>query len=168
MIADELEDLAVLLEARNRKAGRKVLHVAAFAGFDKYGKPIDPIDVLPGSDLYLRRPEDPGAGMLFPGEPAGLPYSIDGRQFAHPEQSGSTLGRLYATALETLEAGKIGEIQAILYKKRWQTDDDPCDICLENATAGWILADETFPSGDEEPDAHPNCKCELIVQRDDA
>jgi phosphohistidine phosphatase SixA len=36
-----------------------------------------------------------------------------------------------------------------------------CEVCQENADAGWIDMDEQFPSGDDEPPAHPNCGCEL-------
>lgn len=36
-----------------------------------------------------------------------------------------------------------------------------CETCQENADAGWIDMDEQFPSGDDEPPAHPNCDCEL-------
>jgi phosphohistidine phosphatase len=36
-----------------------------------------------------------------------------------------------------------------------------CETCQENADAGWIDMDEQFPSGDDEPPAHPNCNCEL-------
>ena len=38
---------------------------------------------------------------------------------------------------------------------------DPCDICQENADVSPIGIDETFPSGDTEPPAHPNCVCDL-------
>lgn len=38
---------------------------------------------------------------------------------------------------------------------------DGCDICQENADASPIGIDETFPSGDSEPPAHPNCECAL-------
>lgn len=34
---------------------------------------------------------------------------------------------------------------------------DGCDICVENADASPLGIDETFPSGDTEPPAHPNC-----------
>jgi SPP1 gp7 family putative phage head morphogenesis protein len=37
----------------------------------------------------------------------------------------------------------------------------PCPICEENAAAGPIGIDETFPSGDIRPPAHPNCRCAL-------
>jgi len=36
-----------------------------------------------------------------------------------------------------------------------------CETCIENADAGWIDMDDQFPSGDDEPPAHPNCNCEL-------
>jgi phosphohistidine phosphatase len=36
-----------------------------------------------------------------------------------------------------------------------------CKTCQENAEAGWIDMDDQFPSGDDEPPAHPNCGCEL-------
>lgn len=38
---------------------------------------------------------------------------------------------------------------------------DPCDECQENADVSPIGIDETFPSGDTEPPAHPNCVCDL-------
>lgn len=36
-----------------------------------------------------------------------------------------------------------------------------CDDCQENADASPIGIDDTFPSGDAEPPAHPNCMCAL-------
>ena len=36
-----------------------------------------------------------------------------------------------------------------------------CDDCQENADASPISIDDTFPSGDSEPPAHPNCMCSL-------
>lgn len=38
---------------------------------------------------------------------------------------------------------------------------DPCDICEENAGVSPIGIGETFPSGDTEPPAHPNCVCDI-------
>lgn len=141
-LADSLESLAGLLEAKAKKKKRRLLFVFAFGEFDRLGKPVDPEDIEPGDLLYRRRTEDTAAGAISK-SPRGLPY---------------------ATALEFLAGGKSGKIRTALYEKRWETDDDPCDTCLMNATAGWIDADETFPSGHEEPDAHPNCKCELLVR----
>jgi hypothetical protein len=37
----------------------------------------------------------------------------------------------------------------------------PCDLCQENADVSPIRIDDTFPSGDTEPPAHPNCVCDI-------
>ena len=145
-LAEALESLAVLLEAAStkRKTLKRVLTVAAFMGFDARGKPIHPTPIMVGDDLYLARPEDPGAGTV----------------------SRASSGRLYSTALESLIAGKIGEMACALFEKRWITEPGACDECETNAGAGWIPADEDFPSGDEEPpNVHPNCRCELLMRR---
>ncbi len=47
-------------------------------------------------------------------------------------------------------------------EKSWLTDGQADDECADNEDAGWISEDETFPSGDDEPLAHPNCRCTLI------
>jgi hypothetical protein len=47
--------------------------------------------------------------------------------------------------------------------KQWQvSNDDVCDICLDNEAAGVIGLDEPFPSGDDMPGAHPNCNCAVF------
>lgn len=38
---------------------------------------------------------------------------------------------------------------------------DPCDTCAGNEAEGPIPIDETFPSGDYAPLAHPGCQCTL-------
>ena len=38
---------------------------------------------------------------------------------------------------------------------------DPCDLCQENADVSPIRIGDTFPSGDTEPPAHPNCVCDI-------
>ena len=48
--------------------------------------------------------------------------------------------------------------------KRWMTDSDPCQICEDNAANGWIDMDQDFQSGDDGPEAHPNCKCWLDMK----
>ena len=133
-----------LREAGKHKTLKRVLTVAAFMGFDARGKPIHPTPIMVGDDLYLARPEDPGAGTV----------------------SRASSGRLYSTALESLVAGKIGEMACALFEKRWVTEPDACDDCMMNADAGWIPADEDFPSGDEEPPLiHPRCRCMLDIRR---
>lgn len=43
---------------------------------------------------------------------------------------------------------------------------DGCDICQDNADASPIGIGDTFPSGDSEPPAHPNCECALAAYYD--
>lgn len=43
-----------------------------------------------------------------------------------------------------------------------------CDDCQENADASPIGIGDTFPSGDSEPPAHPNCMCALAPYFDDS
>ncbi|MCE9567668.1 MAG: phage portal protein [Planctomycetes bacterium] len=45
----------------------------------------------------------------------------------------------------------------VFVEKAWLADEDPCPDCVENAAAGPIDLDATFPSGDEVTPAHPNC-----------
>lgn len=49
-----------------------------------------------------------------------------------------------------------------LDEKAWETESgDPCPTCIENEEAGYIGIDDSFPSGDDGPTAHPNCECSL-------
>lgn len=48
----------------------------------------------------------------------------------------------------------------------WFTADG-CPICADNEGAGPIPIDATFPSGDSEPPAHPNCLCTLAPASSD-
>lgn len=43
-----------------------------------------------------------------------------------------------------------------------------CEDCQENADASPIGIDETFPTGDSEPPAHPNCMCAIAPYFDDS
>jgi hypothetical protein len=52
-------------------------------------------------------------------------------------------------------------------KKGWLADDDPCDLCQENADEGFIDLDDEFPSGDNAPPGHPRCECTLIYEVDE-
>lgn len=49
-------------------------------------------------------------------------------------------------------------------QKGWLVLEDGCDICQQNADAGFIALDAAFPSGDQCPAAHPNCRCALTNQ----
>lgn len=50
--------------------------------------------------------------------------------------------------------------------KSWGTrgDDRVSEVCNENASAGWIEMDASFPSGHDAPTSHPNCRCVLKTQ----
>lgn len=50
------------------------------------------------------------------------------------------------------ESGAVG--------KEWQ-DVNADDECADNADAGPIPIDDAFPSGDDTPAAHPNCRCSI-------
>lgn len=56
------------------------------------------------------------------------------------------------------EAAEAG----IKVRKQWLPDVGACEICQANADAGPIDLDDTFPSGDEAPMAHPNCECSVV------
>jgi hypothetical protein len=142
-LAASLEHLAALLEATTpAQKRRRILLAAAFLSINKRGKGVGPSAIEEGDELYVQGINDPASGML----------SKDASQ--------TPFGR----ALSALAAGTIAEIDVALYEKRWVTDGNPCDICENNALAGWIPVDEEFASGDDEPEAHPNCRCGVIYR----
>ena len=65
---------------------------------------------------------------------------------------------IHAGAQETAAAV---DASGATVEKRWDPEDDPCDECDENASADWIDAGDDFPSGDDAPPAHPNCRCSV-------
>lgn len=69
-----------------------------------------------------------------------------------------------AGALEGMKAARDAGVKL---KKIWLPDAEACDICLDNGDAGPIDLDDTFPSGDDAPQAHPNCRCVLASEVDD-
>ena len=138
-LAEALESLATLLEADRKNTLKRTLTVAAFLGFDSRGKGRGPATVEVGDELYVQGVNDPASGML----------SKDASQTP------------FARAARELLAGLTAELPVVIYEKRWVVDGNPCELCQGNADVGWIPADEDFPSGDDEPGAHPNCQCDL-------
>jgi SPP1 gp7 family putative phage head morphogenesis protein len=51
----------------------------------------------------------------------------------------------------------------VVKQKVWliSNEENVCDDCQQNADAGPIGLDDTFPSGDDMPPAHPNCDCDV-------
>lgn len=50
-------------------------------------------------------------------------------------------------------------------EQQWESEPDACEICSGNSDQGYIDIDETFESGDDEPPAHPNCRCSISYRR---
>lgn len=66
----------------------------------------------------------------------------------------------------TSEANRIiAESRGQQYKV-WITvgDERVSDIDQANEAAGWIPIDEAFPSGDQQPPSHPNCRCTVAYR----
>lgn len=41
----------------------------------------------------------------------------------------------------------------------WNTEEDACDICLDNAAAGPVAINGTWPDGSDDVPAHSSCRC---------
>lgn len=67
----------------------------------------------------------------------------------------------FANSNGTLDAWRdSGRVE----KKEWSTsnDDKVEEVCQANQEAGALELDEPFPSGDDAPPAHPNCRCVIV------
>jgi transposase-like protein len=51
-------------------------------------------------------------------------------------------------------------------EKFWDTANDEyvCEYCTRNEAAGWVPLDLPFPSGHQQPQAHPGCRCDLRIR----
>lgn len=58
---------------------------------------------------------------------------------------------------------KLGAL-GVAYKQ-WIAATACCDACADNDDASPIPIDDVFPSGDDRPPAHPNCRCALAGAR---
>ncbi len=63
-----------------------------------------------------------------------------------------------------LEGMKLARGAGVKLKKVWVPDADACDVCQENADDGPIDIDDDFPSGDDQPTAHPHCECVIASE----
>ena len=66
-----------------------------------------------------------------------------------------------ANSLGALEGYKGAADAGVNVKREWLLGSETCDDCQENADAGPIDLDDSFPSGDDAPPGHPNCRCAL-------
>lgn len=74
--------------------------------------------------------------------------------------AGTEINRAFmGGALETWRKSKV------VVGKQWilASTHDRDDECDENAMAGKLKLNETFPDGSLMPPAHPNCKCSLLA-----
>lgn len=62
-------------------------------------------------------------------------------------------------ALEGLR--ELAATTDLTIQKTWVVTDEACDDCQDNEDEGPIDLDDDFPSGDDAPPAHPNCRCAL-------
>ena len=51
---------------------------------------------------------------------------------------------------------------SVVTGKEWILGDDACEDCVANSEVGSIGLADLFPSGDDGPPAHPNCRCDLL------
>lgn len=68
----------------------------------------------------------------------------------------------FANSAGSLMGLQEAEDAGVNVKKEWDATDEPCPICQGNQAVGAIPLDATFPSGDDAPLAHPNCRCVLV------
>lgn len=69
-----------------------------------------------------------------------------------------------ANSQGALDGYRDARDSGVAVRKRWLTAGDDKvdeDVCLPNEEAGDIDLDEAFPSGDDAPPGHPNCRCAL-------
>ena len=66
-----------------------------------------------------------------------------------------------ANSMAAQESYQAAADAGVPVKKRWLAEADCCDVCSANQAAGPIDLDDTFPSGDDTPPGHPNCRCSL-------
>lgn len=65
-----------------------------------------------------------------------------------------------------MSAATLDKLESLSVEyKQWILDADPCEICIENGDAGPIPLGDDFPSGDDGPPAHPNCRCAVTGAR---
>jgi len=70
---------------------------------------------------------------------------------------------------KALSAGRAVAAQTdLVLTKAWLISNlGCCDICQDNADAGYIPIDDEFPSGDDGTPGHPNCRCDTALHAED-
>lgn len=101
---------------------------------------------------------------------AALDEETDADDLVSQLQSAGAFSRARAQRIARTEAGNA-MIKANLatwqrsgaadYIK-WEVGDDPCEVCAPN-DGEVVKIGDSFPSGDTEPLAHPNCYCAVVA-----
>lgn len=110
---------------------------------------------------------------LDPFTVAGAVLAVNALYKGFTDPESGKLSRADTVALDTVSngyhaGGKDTVARAadagLTVEKRWDIGAEGCPQCQENADEGYIGADETHASGDDEPPAHPNCDCSEVYR----
>lgn len=110
--------------------------------------------------------KDEARDIIASGLEQGIAYTriADMIQQFVTDQSDWRADRIARTEVHSAYCGGRGEADrqsGLPLLKEWVVmDGGCCDACQENADAGSIPFDANFPSGDDLPSAHPNCRCD--------
>lgn len=69
-----------------------------------------------------------------------------------------------ANSMGALDGYMAAEEIGVKLRKSWLMLETACVVCSQNAAAGKIDLDKSFPSGDMSPPGHPNCRCVLLPE----
>lgn len=130
---------------------KKVATVLGIAYFLKRAKDI-------ASALIARMSSTVSDVIAKGGKASDAKDAIDGMLDYVPDQTAVTEihTEVEDGVLETLKVNGVEQIE-------WITEPGACPTCLENEDAGPIDIDDTFPSGDDNPPAHPQCRCTVMI-----
>jgi len=120
--------------------------------------------------------------LIARGERAGTPYSTVARQMIKkfndfgtpvPQRHLRTRAEMIAVhelanAYESASRQAVAAIEAkgVDMEKKWSDtgDDRVSPLCRANSAAGWIPADQAFPSGHDHPPGHAACRCSALYR----
>lgn len=67
----------------------------------------------------------------------------------------------FANSYGALEGYREAAAGGVEMMKEWLAGPGACEDCQDNEDEGPIALDDTFPSDDDAPPAHPNCRCAI-------
>lgn len=106
----------------------------------------------------------------------GLPANTVNNQIARLTNNLHKNRALRIARTELSDAFNFGQLDSLkqavdtgwlpgMPEKSWMAGGaNPCEVCTDNEAAGYIPLEETFPSGDAHPTAHPSCECSLAYK----